>query len=76
MLIFNPTTQQVVIYLYTKYNISSLQGCGEIFDEIFHSSKYRRKGNWTNTRKNKQKKTGSQSHYTTSRQAAYQISAF
>ena len=29
----NPTIQHVIINLYTKYDFSSLQGCGEIFDE-------------------------------------------
>ena len=29
----NPTLQYVIINLYTKYDYSSLQGCGEIFDE-------------------------------------------
>ena len=29
----NPTIQHVIINLYTKYDSSSLQGCGEIFDE-------------------------------------------
>ena len=32
-LVCNPTIQHVVINLYTKYDSSSLQGCGEIFDE-------------------------------------------
>ena len=32
-LVCNPTTQHVIINLYTKYDSSSLQGCGEIFDE-------------------------------------------
>ena len=29
----NPVIQHVIIHLYTKYDFSSLQGCGEIFDE-------------------------------------------
>ena len=33
-LVCNPTIQHVIINLYTKYDSSSLQGCGEIFDEI------------------------------------------
>ena len=33
----------------------------EIFDEKFHHSKYSKKENWTNARKNKQEKAGSQS---------------
>ena len=32
-LVCNPTIQHVIINLYTKYDFSSLQGCGEIFDE-------------------------------------------
>ena len=32
-LVCNPTIQHVIINLYTKYDPSSLQGCGEIFDE-------------------------------------------
>ena len=32
-LVCNRTTQHVIINLYTKYDSSSLQGCGEIFDE-------------------------------------------
>ena len=32
-LVCNPTIQHVIINLYIKYDSSSLQGCGEIFDE-------------------------------------------
>ena len=32
-LVCDPTIQHVIINLYTKYDCSSLQGCGEIFDE-------------------------------------------
>ena len=32
-LVCNPTIQHVIINLYTKYDFSSLQGCGEIFEE-------------------------------------------
>ena len=32
-LVCNPKVQHVIINLYTKYESSSLQGCGEIFDE-------------------------------------------
>ena len=32
-LVCNPTIQHVIINLYTKYDFSSLQGCGEIFGE-------------------------------------------
>ena len=31
--IFNPMIQLVVVNLYTKYEISILNGCGDIFDE-------------------------------------------
>ena len=33
MLACNPTIRHVILNLYTKYDFSSLQGCGEIFDE-------------------------------------------
>ena len=33
MLICNPTIQLVVVDLYTKYEVSILNGCGDIFDE-------------------------------------------
>ena len=46
--IFNPTIQLVVVDLYTKYEVSILNGCGEIFDE-----KFGKKEKVTNTRKNK-----------------------
>ena len=63
--------------MHTKYEHSSLHGCWEIFDEKWHSSKNGRKENWTNTGKNKQEKTGFQSHDTTSHhQPAYQRWAF
>ena len=31
--IFNPTIQLVVVNLYTKFEVSILNGCGDIFDE-------------------------------------------
>ena len=31
--VLNPTIQLAVVYLYTKYEHSSLNGCGDIFDE-------------------------------------------
>ena len=31
--IFNPTIQLVHVDLYTKYEVSILNGCGDIFDE-------------------------------------------
>ena len=36
--------------------LSSLHGCGEIFDEKVHYSKYGKKEYWTNTGKNKQRR--------------------
>ena len=33
MSICNPTIQLVVVDLYTKYEVSILNGCGDIFDE-------------------------------------------
>ena len=73
-LVLNPTIQHIVINLHTKWDYSSLLGCGEIFDEKFYYSKYGKKDYWTNTGKNKQKKAGSQSNDTTYRhQPAYQI---
>ena len=44
--IFNPTTQLVVVNLYTKFEVSILNGCGDIFDE-----KSGKKEKGTNTRK-------------------------
>ena len=37
--IFNPTIQLVVVNLYTKYEVSILNGCGDIFDEKFGKKK-------------------------------------
>ena len=31
--IFNPTIQHVIVNLYTKFKVSILNGCGDIFDE-------------------------------------------
>ena len=45
--ICNPTIQLVVVD-YTKYEVSILNGCGDIFDE-----KFGKKEKGTNTRKNK-----------------------
>ena len=73
-LVCNPTIQYVIINLHTKYDYSSLHSFTEIFDEKFLHSKYGKKENWTNTGKNKQEKTGSQSHDTLHHyQLAYQI---
>ena len=44
-LVCNPTIQHVIINLYTKYDSSSLKGCGEIFDEKV-LRKDRRKDGW------------------------------
>ena len=43
--IFNPTIQLVVLNMYTKYEVSILNGCGNIFDEKF----------WKERKRNKQK---------------------
>ena len=73
-LVRNSTIQYIIINWLTKYDYSSLQGCGEIFDEKFHHSKYGKEENWTNTGKNKQEKAGLQSHNTACHhQYVYQI---
>ena len=67
--IFNPTIQLVVVNLYTKFEVSILNSCGDIFDE---KSGEKEKG--TNTRKNKQENAHFQSHDTTCRcEPVYQI---
>ena len=67
--IFNPTIQLVIVNLYTKFEVSILNGCGDIFDE-----KSGKKEKGTNTRKNKQEKAHFQFHDTTcSRKPVYQI---
>ena len=48
MSIFNPMLLPVVVNQYTKYEVSILNGCGDIFDK---KSGEKEKG--TNTRKNK-----------------------
>ena len=58
--IFNPTIQLVVVNLYTKFEVSILNGCGDIFDE-----KSGKKEKGTNKRKNKYEKAHFQSHDTT-----------
>ena len=74
MLVRNPTIQYIIINLHTKYDYSSLHSFAEIFDEIFHHSKYGKKENRTNTGKNKQEKAGPQSHDALHHyQLAYQI---
>ena len=45
-LVCNPAIQHLIMNLYTKYDSSSLQGCGEIFDEKVlrnYGRTYRRK---------------------------------
>ena len=46
--IFNPTIQFVIVNLYTRFEVSILNGCGDIFDE-----KSGKKEKGTNKRKNK-----------------------
>ena len=48
MPICNPTIQLAVVDLYTKYEVSILNGCGDIFEE-----KFGKKEKGTNTRKKK-----------------------
>ena len=66
-----PTIQLVVI-LYTKYELSMLYRCEDVFDE-----KYGEKEKWINIWKNKQEKASSQSHDATSQsQFTYKILIF
>ena len=66
---FNPTLQLIAVNLYTKFEVSILNGCGDIFD---NKSGEKEKG--TNTRKNKQEKAHLQSRNTTCRcKPLYQI---
>ena len=70
----NPTIQYISINLPTKYDYSSLLSFTEIFDEKFHHSKYGKKENWINTRKNKKDKARLQSNHTAyPPQSVYQI---
>ena len=46
--IFNSTIQLVIVSLYTKFDVSVLNGCGDIFDENSGVTEKR-----TNTGKNK-----------------------
>ena len=46
--IFNPMIQLVVVNLYTKYEVSNFNSCGNIFDK-----KFRKKEKGINKRKNK-----------------------
>ena len=70
--IFNSMLQLVIVNLYTKFEVSILKGCGDIFDE-----KSGKKEKGTYTRKNKQEKAHFQSHDTTCRcEPVYQILSF
>ena len=60
--IFYPTIQLVVVNLYTRFEVSIFNGCGDIFDE-----KFGKKEKGTNKRKNKQENAHLQSHDTTCR---------
>ena len=67
--IFESTIQLVVVNLYTKFEVSILNGCGGIFDE-----KSGEKEKKTNIGKNKQEKAHFQSHDTICRcEPVYQI---
>ena len=39
MTICNPTIQLVVVNLYTKFEVSTLKSCGDIFDENLERQK-------------------------------------
>ena len=39
MSIFNPTTQLVIVNLYTKFEVSILNGCKDIFDKNLERKK-------------------------------------
>ena len=69
MSIFNPMLLPVVVNQYTKFEVSILNGCGDIFDK---KSGEKEKG--TNTRKNKYENAHLQSHNTTCHcKSLYQI---
>ena len=57
MSIFNPTSQLVVVNLYTKFEVSILNGCKDIFDEKSGEKEKR-----TNIGKNKLEKAQFQFH--------------
>ena len=63
MPICNPTIQLVIANLYTKFEDSILNSCGDIFDEKSERKKEKR----TNKGKNKQEKAHFQFHDTTCR---------
>ena len=60
--IFNPTIQLVVVNLYTKFEVSILNSCGDIFDEKSGEKEKR-----INLGKNTEKKAHFQFHDTTCR---------
>ena len=67
--IFNPVLQLVVVNLYTKFEVSILHSCGDIFDEKSGEKEKR-----INLGKNKQEKANFQFHNTTCRcEPVYQI---
>ena len=69
MPIFNPTIQLVVVNLYTKFEVSILNSCGDIFDKKSGEKEKR-----TNIGKNKQEKAHFQSQDITCRcEPVYQI---
>ena len=69
MHICNLTIQLVIANFYTKFQVSILNGCGDIFDEKFGEKEKR-----TNIGKNKQEKAHFQSHNATCHcEPVYQI---
>ena len=69
MPIFNPTIQLVVVNLYTKFEVSILNGFGNNFDEKSGEKEKR-----INIGKNNKEKAHFQSHNTTCRcEPVYQI---
>ena len=66
---FNSTIQLVIVNLYTKFEVSILNSCGDIFDERSGEKEKR-----TNIGKNKYEKAHLQSYDTTCRfEPVYQI---
>ena len=69
MSIFKPMLLPVILNQYTNFEVSILNGCGDIFDK---KSGEKEKG--TNTRKNKKENANLQSHKTTCHcKSLYQI---
>ena len=60
-LLSDPTIQNIIINLLTKYDYSSLHDFTASFDEKFHYSRYGKEEKWTNTGNKKHEKAGSQS---------------